>query len=88
MFASLPFHHRDPLDRLLTAQAQTEQLGVLTADRDFERYDVRGEAGLAEQSLEVDLQRRYHGRRLPREPVAVHLGHLVLAKRLLTLPRS
>jgi PIN domain nuclease of toxin-antitoxin system len=39
--ASLPRHHRDPFDRLLVAQAQLEQLTVLTADRDFERYDVK-----------------------------------------------
>lgn len=39
--ASLPPHHRDPFDRLLVAQAQTEQLTVLTADREFARYDVR-----------------------------------------------
>ena len=38
--ASLPPHHRDPFDRLLIAQAQVEDLAVLTADREFERYDV------------------------------------------------
>lgn len=36
----LPPHHRDPFDRLLIAQAQLEDLPVLTADRVFERYDV------------------------------------------------
>lgn len=39
--ASLPPHHRDPFDRLLIAQAQIEELAVLTADRQFERYDVK-----------------------------------------------
>lgn len=39
--ASLPPHHRDPFDRLLIAQAQIEDLAVLTADRQFERYDVK-----------------------------------------------
>lgn len=38
--ATLPEHHRDPFDRMLIAQAQTEQLTILTADRLFERYDV------------------------------------------------
>lgn len=38
--ASLPLHHRDPFDRLLIAQAQLEDLTILTADRHFERYDV------------------------------------------------
>lgn len=36
----LPPHHRDPFDRLLIAQAQVEDLPVLTADRVFSRYDV------------------------------------------------
>ncbi len=39
--ASLPPHHRDPFDRLLVAQAQVEELAVLTADRQFERYEVK-----------------------------------------------
>jgi len=39
--ASLPPHHRDPFDRLLVAQAQLEDLVVLTADRQFEPYDVK-----------------------------------------------
>lgn len=39
--ASLPPHHGDPFDRLLVAQAQIEQLAVLTADRQVERYDVK-----------------------------------------------
>ena len=36
----LPHHHRDPFDRMLVAQATTEQMVLLTADRVFERYDV------------------------------------------------
>ncbi len=38
--ASLPAHHGDPFDRLLIAQAQLEQLPILTADRAFRLYDV------------------------------------------------
>lgn len=38
--ATLPMHHRDPFDRLLVAQAQLEELPILTADRNFSRYDV------------------------------------------------
>jgi len=38
--SSLPFHHRDPFDRLLIAQAQVENLKVLTADQQFEHYDI------------------------------------------------
>ena len=37
----LPLHHADPFDRLLIAQAVVEDLTILTADREFKRYDVR-----------------------------------------------
>lgn len=37
---ALPNHHRDPFDRMLVAQAQTEQLVLLTSDRVFEQYKV------------------------------------------------
>jgi PIN domain nuclease of toxin-antitoxin system len=36
----LPMHHRNPFDRLLVAQARSEGLAILTADRVFARYDV------------------------------------------------
>lgn len=36
----LPFHHRDPFDRLLISQAQIEKLPILTADNEFRKYDV------------------------------------------------
>ena len=38
--AALPRHHRDPFDRLLVAQAQLEDVPILTADPVFSRYDV------------------------------------------------
>lgn len=38
--ATLPHHHGDPFDRLLVAQAQLEDLTLLTADRQLERYDI------------------------------------------------
>lgn len=37
---SLPWHHRDPFDRLLVAQALAEDLPVLTGDPRFEAYGV------------------------------------------------
>lgn len=37
----LPFHHRDPFDRLLVAQAQCDDLTLVTADRKLLAYDVR-----------------------------------------------
>jgi PIN domain nuclease of toxin-antitoxin system len=36
----MPNHHRDPFDRMLIAQAQTEQLVLLTTDRVFGQYKV------------------------------------------------
>ena len=37
----LPFHHRDPFDRLLVVQAQRNKLPIISADPVFERYGVR-----------------------------------------------
>jgi PIN domain nuclease of toxin-antitoxin system len=37
---NLPNHHRDPFDRLLIAQAQTEGMTLVSADGVFEMYDV------------------------------------------------
>ena len=34
----LPPHHKDPFDRMLIAQAQTEGLTLLTHDRDLKAY--------------------------------------------------
>jgi PIN domain nuclease of toxin-antitoxin system len=36
----LPNHHRDPFDRMLIAQAVSEQMTLLTADRVFQKYNV------------------------------------------------
>ena len=37
---ALPRHHGDPFDRLLIAQAQVEDLAIMTADPKFAAYDV------------------------------------------------
>jgi PIN domain nuclease of toxin-antitoxin system len=37
---TLPFHHRDPFDRLLLAQAKAESLTLVTDDRQFGPYGV------------------------------------------------
>jgi len=37
---ALPMHHRDPFDRLLIAQARSERLTIVTADRRIAAYDV------------------------------------------------
>ncbi len=39
--AKLPLHHRDPFDRLMIAQAKSEDLEVVTRDAIFVRYGVR-----------------------------------------------
>ena len=36
----LPAHHKDPFDRLMIAQAQTDRLHLITADRKLKLYDV------------------------------------------------
>lgn len=38
--ATLPMHHRDPFDRMLIAQAQIENLPIVTVDRSFDSYEV------------------------------------------------
>ena len=38
--AQLPMHHRDPFDRMLVAQAQIEDLAIVTRDPAFDAYDV------------------------------------------------
>jgi PIN domain nuclease of toxin-antitoxin system len=35
-----PFHHRDPFDRLLAAQALTEEMELVSADPVFDAYPV------------------------------------------------
>jgi len=37
----LPFHHRDPFDRLLIAQSLVEQIPVISADSVFDSYSVQ-----------------------------------------------
>lgn len=38
--ASLPWRHRDPFDRLLVAQAQEEELAVVSRDPCFDAYGI------------------------------------------------
>lgn len=39
----LPYHHRDPFDRLLIAQAMVEQLALVSKDAVFDSYGVQRE---------------------------------------------
>jgi PIN domain nuclease of toxin-antitoxin system len=40
MVASLPFHHRDPFDRMLVAQATVEGVPIISIDAAFDMYGV------------------------------------------------
>lgn len=40
LLAVLPFHHRDPFDRLLIAQALVEQMPIIGTDTVFDSYGV------------------------------------------------
>ena len=37
---ALPFHHRDPFDRLLVAQCLLEAIPIVSADSVFDQYGV------------------------------------------------
>jgi len=39
--SDLPLHHHDPFDRILIAQAVTEDMVLMTSDRLFSRYPVQ-----------------------------------------------
>jgi len=39
--ASLPFHSRDPFDRLLVVQSKIEEMTLVSADPAFDTYDVK-----------------------------------------------
>jgi PIN domain nuclease of toxin-antitoxin system len=36
----MPFHHRDPFDRLLVAQAQVDKLPIVSNDQVFDAYGI------------------------------------------------
>ena len=39
--ATMPFHHRDPFDRLLAAQALEDKLTIVSADASFRKYGAK-----------------------------------------------
>ncbi len=39
--SKLPFHHHDPFDRLLIAQAMVEQIPIVSADTAFDTYSIK-----------------------------------------------
>jgi PIN domain nuclease of toxin-antitoxin system len=40
VLTSLPYHHRDPFDRLLIAQAIIEQVPIVSADVQLDAYSI------------------------------------------------
>lgn len=38
---ALPFHHKDPFDRLIVAQALVDQLPIVSADQSLDTYGVQ-----------------------------------------------
>ncbi len=40
---TLPFHHRDPFDRLIIAQGLVEGLPIISVDTDFDAYGIKRE---------------------------------------------
>lgn len=40
ILSRLPFHHRDPFDRLLVAQALVEEVPILSNDTALDNYGV------------------------------------------------
>ena len=40
MIENLPWHHKDPFDRMLIAQAMHEDLVLISKDGQFEKYQV------------------------------------------------
>ena len=41
VLTTLPFHHKDPFDRLLIAQAIVEDLDLMSADSQLDPYPIR-----------------------------------------------
>lgn len=38
---TLPFHHRDPFDRMMVAQALEDDLEMVSVDRTLDAYGIR-----------------------------------------------
>ena len=39
--ATLPYHHRDPFDRMLIAQSIVEQMAIVSKDKAFDDYGIQ-----------------------------------------------
>jgi len=41
LLSTLPYHHRDPFDRMIIAQCATEEMPVVSMDAAFDAYPVK-----------------------------------------------
>lgn len=41
LLTTMPYHHRDPFDRLIVAQAMVEDMRIVNSDAQFDAYGVR-----------------------------------------------
>lgn len=41
LVSQMEFHHRDPFDRLIAAQAKSENMTIVSKDKYFEKYDAK-----------------------------------------------
>ena len=41
VLATMPFHHRDPFDRMLVAQAQVENISIVSIDAILDLYGIK-----------------------------------------------
>ena len=41
VLTTLPFHHKDPFDRMIIAQSQAENMPILSRDSAFDDYAIR-----------------------------------------------
>lgn len=41
LLTELPFYHRDPFDRLLIAQAQAEEIPLVSVDKTLDAYPIK-----------------------------------------------
>ena len=54
--ARLPWHHRDPFDRMIIAQARVEGLAVATVGPQFRAYDVALLGGADESTVQLSAR--------------------------------
>ena len=41
LLENLPFHHRDPFDRLIISQSMNGNIPILSSDKVFDRYPIK-----------------------------------------------